>query len=295
MTRGCRELAGGYNGWPFLYPVADVRRLFVAGNWKMHGSRAESRARAQAVSAWSLLHVGVVDIALFPSTPYLATVVDAVSGSNVGVGAQDVHAELAGPFTGDVSAEMIADVGASYVIVGHSERRRGHSESDACVASKVAAALRARLTPVVCVGESLSERQAGDARRVIRAQLAAVLTQAGSRIAQCIVAYEPVWAIGTGQVATTEIVAAMHGHIREMLTEVSAEGSGVRILYGGSVNRDNAAALFRVADVDGALVGGASLVAEQFLAICAAAEETRAEETRAEETRAEETRAEDGR
>lgn len=251
----------------------------------MHGSRAEARARAQAVSAWSLQHVGAVDIALFPSTPYLAAVVDAVSGSNVGVGAQDVHAELAGPFTGDVAAEMIADVGASYVIVGHSERRRGHGESDACVASKVAAALRARLTPVVCVGESLSERQAGDAQRVIRRQLDGVFTQAGSRIAQCIVAYEPVWAIGTGQVATTDIVAAMHGHIREMLTEVSADGSGVRILYGGSVNRDNAAALFRVTDVDGALVGGASLVAEQFLAICAAAEEARAEEARAEDGR----------
>ena len=251
----------------------------------MHGSRVEARARAQAVSAWSLQHVGVVDIALFPSTPYLAAVVDAVSGSNVGVGAQDVHAELAGPFTGDVAAEMIADVGASYVIVGHSERRRGHGESDTSVASKVVAALRARLTPVVCVGESLSERQAGDEQGVIRRQLDAVLTQAGSCIVQCIVAYEPVWAIGTGQVATMDIVAAMHGHIREMLTEVSADGSGVRILYGGSVNRDNAAALFRVADVDGALVGGASLVAEQFLAICAAAEESRAEEARAEDGR----------
>ncbi|WP_120715621.1 triose-phosphate isomerase [Tsuneonella amylolytica] len=245
-------------------------RPYIVGNWKMNGTRAMlSEARAIDRSAQRLMKV---EVALAP--PF--TLIHAVhrEAEQIGIGAQDCHAKADGAFTGDVSAAMVADAGAKFVILGHSERREGHGETDADVQAKAAAALDAGLKLIVCCGETLATREAGGAVAHVTAQLEGSLPDtidnAGERLA---VAYEPIWAIGTGRTATVEDVAEMHRAIRALLIARygEEEGSLVRILYGGSVKPDNARELLSTDEVGGALVGGASLTAESFLGIVMAA------------------------
>jgi triosephosphate isomerase len=241
------------------------RRPLVAGNWKMNGLRASTAELARIVAGAAKLPT--VDLLVCPPATLLAQFAAAVSGSPVRIGAQDCHAEPTGAFTGDISAEMLKDAGASAVIVGHSERRSYHKETDADVRAKALAARRAGLFAIVCVGETRAERDSGRALAVVEAQLDGSLPD-GATAANLVVAYEPVWAIGTGLTPTAADVAEMHGFIRQRLVaRFGAEGEGMRILYGGSVKPSNAKELMGVADVDGALVGGASLKADEFLAI----------------------------
>jgi triosephosphate isomerase len=243
-------------------------RPLIAGNWKMHGSLAEGRALAEGVRAGAAAVPGA-DLLVCPAFPYVAAVAGALAGSRVAVGGQDCHAAAKGAHTGDVAAAMLKDVGASFVILGHSERRADHGESDAVVLAKAAAALGAGLVPVVCVGESEAQRLAGEAEAVVRTQLAGSLPD-GFAKAGGVVAYEPVWAIGTGRTPTEAEIAAIHGAIRAALVaRFGAAGQGLRLLYGGSVKPGNARAILALPNVDGALVGGASLVAADFLAIAA--------------------------
>jgi len=242
-------------------------RPLIAGNWKMHGTLAEATALAQGVAAGA---GGAAELLVCPPFPHLSAVKMAVAGRAVGLGAQDCHAKPKGAHTGDVSAAMLKDVGASYVILGHSERRADHGESDAAVKAKTEAALAEGLTPIVCVGESEAQRLAGDAEPVVAGQLSGSLPEGFAKAAG-VVAYEPVWAIGTGRTPTEEDIAAMHARIRtELVRAFGAAGEGLRILYGGSVKPGNAKAILALPHVDGALVGGASLVAADFLAIAAA-------------------------
>jgi triosephosphate isomerase len=244
----------------------------VAGNWKMHGSRAANQALLAELELklkpeWS------IDVVVFPPYVYLAEAVRALEGARMAVGAQDVCAESAGAFTGQVCAAMLKDVGCRYVIVGHSERRRLYHEDDALVARKFAATLGVGLIPVLCVGETLEERESGQTEAVIARQLDAVISMQGIEgFAQAILAYEPVWAIGTGRNASPEQAQAVHAFLRGRIRARDANMAGqVRILYGGSVKAGNAAELFSMPDVDGGLVGGASLSADEFQRICAAA------------------------
>jgi len=239
----------------------------IAGNWKMNGGLADATALAKAVAA---LPAGPADVLVCPPFPFLAAVGQATAGSRLALGAQDCHAAPSGAHTGDVSAEMLRDVGCRYVIVGHSERRTNHAETDAAVKAKAEAALRAGLAAIVCVGETLAERDAGRANAVVAVQLAGSLP-AGATAGNLVVAYEPVWAIGRGRTPTAAQVADIHAAIRVDLVRRFADGASMRILYGGSVNAANAAELLAVANVDGALVGGASLKADAFAAIAAAA------------------------
>lgn len=251
-----------------------MRRPLVAGNWKLHGSRAGAASLAESVRAGSEA-AGAVEIVLCPVFVHVPLVAERVAGSPVRVGAQDVSAEAKGAFTGEVAAGMLAEFGCEYVIVGHSERRARHGETDAIVAAKFAAAVAAGLTPIACVGETLEQRDAGESLAVAREQLAAIVDRVGVEgFADGVVAYEPVWAIGTGRTATPEQAQEMHAALRELLSaRDSALGKATRIVYGGSVKADNAAALFAREDIDGALVGGASLDSEEFLSICRAAGE----------------------
>jgi len=249
--------------------MAASRRPLVAGNWKMNGVAASVQeldrmiAGAPAVTAKA-------DLMVCPPATLVAAFAARASGSAVVIGGQDCHAEAAGAFTGDISAEMLKDAGARAVIVGHSERRTYHKETDAEVRAKALAAWRAGLTAIVCVGESKDERVAGKTLAVVGGQLDGSLPQ-GARAATLVVAYEPVWAIGTGLTPTAADVAEVHAFIRKRLGErFAGEGEGIRILYGGSVKPSNAKELMAVANVDGALVGGASLKAEEFLAIATA-------------------------
>jgi triosephosphate isomerase (TIM) len=241
---------------------------FIVGNWKMNGARAllsEARAIDRGAARYPGVRVGIA-----PPFTLVATMAEALQAAHVG--AQDCHAEASGAFTGDVSAPMLGDAGAQFVIVGHSERRAMHGESDATVKAKAEAALAAGLEVIVCVGETEAERDAGKAEAVVTGQLAGSLPQGEDAAARVTVAYEPVWAIGTGRVPSLEDVAAMHGAIRVKLDAIYGEaGASVQILYGGSVNAKNAAELLAVDEVGGALVGGASLTAESFLAIVLAA------------------------
>ena len=240
-------------------------RSLIAGNWKMNGLTAEAAALAGAIGAAG--EQGC-DLLVCPPATQLAAVVAILAGSSVAVGGQDCHQAQAGAHTGDVSAPMLADLGATHVILGHSERRALHGETSALVRAKVAAALAAGLVPVVCVGESEAERAGGAAEQVVAGQLADSLPDGFAGV----VAYEPVWAIGSGRTPSLAEVAAMHGSIRARLERISpGHGAGVRILYGGSVKPANAAELLHLPDVGGALVGGASLVAADFLAIARAA------------------------
>jgi triosephosphate isomerase len=248
-----------------------MRRPLVAGNWKMHGSQAFLAEFAAALRREVL--APSVDVLLFPPACYLRELAAAVADLGVGVGAQNVHWETSGAFTGEIAAPMIRDLGAGWVIVGHSERRAGCGETDQEVARKCDAALSAGLRPIVCVGENLAEREAGSAEAVVLRQLDAVVERLGrEKLSEISVAYEPVWAIGTGRTATPEQAQAMHRVIRERLVgAVGQAAQAMRILYGGSVTPENAPGLFAERDIDGALVGGASLAADRFLKIIGAA------------------------
>ncbi len=238
----------------------------IAGNWKMHGSLAEAAALAGAVrdGAADL----AADLLVCPTFLHVAAVAKQLAGSPVAVGAQDCHAAAKGAHTGDVSAPMLKDAGASHVILGHSERRTDHGETDAMVRAKAEAAAAAGLTPIVCVGETEAERLAGQAEAVVERQLAESLPDGFAGI----IAYEPVWAIGTGRTPTEADIAAIHGTIRARLAaRFGAAGQRTRILYGGSMKPGNAKAILALPNVDGGLVGGASLVAADFLAIAKAA------------------------
>jgi triosephosphate isomerase len=253
------------------------RRPYVAANWKMHKTAAEAEAFLDAFLPGAEAYMEGADIVICP--PYLALrmAVEACHGKRVRVAAQNMHEEAAGAFTGEVSAPMLLEAGADAVILGHSERRQYFGESDEALARKVPAALAAGLEPILCVGESEAERDGGETEAVLRRQLEADLaTVASERLAELVVAYEPIWAIGTGRTATSEQAQAAIAFIRGVLTEHDSEAADrIRILYGGSVKPDNAAELMAAADIDGALVGGASLDPADFLAIVAAAAESR--------------------
>jgi triosephosphate isomerase len=238
------------------------RRPLVAGNWKMNGLSGSETELARIIQGAQEL-AALVELMVCPPATLLERFAAAARGTALRIGAQDCHAEPAGAFTGDLSAEMLKDAGASAVIVGHSERRIYHRETDADVRAKALAAWRAGLCAIACVGESRTERENGRALAVVGTQV-----PDGATAQNLVVAYEPVWAIGTGLTPTPADVAEMHGHIRRRLvSRLGVPGQGVRILYGGSVKPSNARELMSVADVDGALVGGASLKADEFLAI----------------------------
>ncbi len=247
-------------------PRRRSRRRLLCGNWKMNLDRAAARSLASSLrsSASALREHGHPEVVLFPPFPYLGVVGDVVRGSSLALGAQNLHQSRQGAFTGEVSAGMLVDMGCTHVIVGHSERRHGFGESDVLVAEKAEAAVSAGLTPVVCVGETGDERDANATFRVVERQLGAVIEALGSpeALSACVLAYEPVWAIGTGRVAMPEQAQAVHHRLRMVL---GAAGESVPILYGGSLNGDNARDIFAQADVDGGLVGGASLTASGFL------------------------------
>ena len=244
-------------------------RPLVAGNWKMNGltaSLVELTAMREAVDAGK---AGAAELAVCPPATLLAQAAWALKGGKVSLGAQDCHAQVSGAFTGDIAAPMIKDAGAQYVIVGHSERRQYHGETDAAVKAKAEAALKSGLTAIVCVGETRAEREAGKAIEIVSSQVRGSLP-AGGAPETVVVAYEPVWAIGTGLTPTPADVAEVHAAIRRLLGEVyGAAGAKLRILYGGSVKPSNAKELLGLANVDGALVGGASLKAVDFMAIAA--------------------------
>jgi triosephosphate isomerase (TIM) len=248
-------------------------RQLIAGNWKMNGLSA-SLAEARAIAAGA---PGDADLVLCPPFTLIAAMGQALAGSSVALGGQDCHQAQSGAFTGDVSAAMLADLGAHYVIVGHSERRQFHAETDVQVAAKAAAALAAGLTPIVCVGESEAQRDAGDAEAVVAAQTLASLAVKGTTEG-CVLAYEPIWAIGSGRTPSASEVQTMHAALRAAVAAAFGPdaGAGLRILYGGSVKPDNAAGLLALEDVDGALVGGASLKSGDFLSIAGAAKVCRA-------------------
>src|SRR5271163_299060 len=249
-----------------------MRRQMVAGNWKMHGSRAANQALLAELEM-SLKPEWPIDIVVCPPYVYLSDAVRLLEDGRIAVGAQDVCAESGGAFTGQVSATMLKDVGCSFCIVGHSERRRWYHEDDALVARKFAAALSGGLTPVLCVGETLEEREAHHTQAVVGRQVDAVIAMHGAgAFAQAVLAYEPVWAIGTGRTASPEQAQAAHAFLRGRIAAHDAKMAGhLRILYGGSVKAGNAAELFAMPDVDGGLIGGASLSADEFRQICAAA------------------------
>lgn len=246
-----------------------TREKLIAGNWKMNGLTADGRALAAAV-AEGHHRTAAPAVVLCPPAPLLVPVGQAIAGSAVALGAQDCHAKSSGAFTGDVSARLLADVGCRYVIVGHSERRTLHGEDDGQVRAKAEAGLAAGLIVIVCVGETLAEREAGQTAAVLERQVDESVPRAAMAV-NTVVAYEPVWAIGTGKVASPAQVAEAHSSIRRRLARNLTAGADMQILYGGSVKPDNAGVLLALPDVDGALVGGASLDARQFLAIVAAA------------------------
>jgi len=249
-----------------------MRKPLVAGNWKMHGSRAENVRLVSALL--DLLRPDArSEVLLCPPFVYLWEIERLLKDSDVALGAQSLCAEAQGAFTGEVSGIMLRDVGCRYVLVGHSERRQLFGEHDALVARKFMAAQAHGLTPVLCVGETLEEREAGRTGEVVSRQLEAVLAVSGiAAFDKAVVAYEPVWAIGTGRNATPEQAQEVHASIRARLSALDAIiGGSLRILYGGSVKASNARELFAMADIDGGLVGGASLKAEEFAQICAAA------------------------
>jgi triosephosphate isomerase len=243
-----------------------ARRPLVAGNWKMNGLRRDA-AEFDKIAAGAAGLAGKADIMVCPPATLLATLAEAAKGSAVAIGGQDCHAEPNGAFTGDISAEMLADAGAVAVIVGHSERRTYHKETDAEVRAKALAAWRAGLTAIVCIGETRAEREAGRTLDVLGRQLDGALPE-GATGGNLVIAYEPVWAIGTGLTPTGDDVAQAHAFIRRWLAERHPKAAeAIRILYGGSVKASNARELMAAANVDGALVGGASLKADEFLAI----------------------------
>jgi triosephosphate isomerase (TIM) len=249
-----------------------MRRKLVAGNWKMHGSHAMATKLVAAIVAASAQN-RAIDVAVFPPFTLLRDLGESFSGSGVAFGAQDISEHESGAFTGDISAAMIREAGCTMTLAGHSERRQYHGESDLQVAAKAARALSHGLVPLVCVGETLEERESNATDDVVSRQLGAVIDRCGiASFAKIVVAYEPVWAIGTGHTATPRQAQAVHALLRGQLARVDAKiARSTRIVYGGSVKPGNATELFAQPDIDGGLIGGASLEAADFLAICAAA------------------------
>jgi triosephosphate isomerase len=251
----------------------EARTPFVAGNWKMHKLRAEARAFAEALAA-RIDELDEVDLAVAPSFTCLSEVADVLAPLGVGVLGQNGHAQASGAFTGEVSMAMLVDAGATGVLLGHSERRQLYAETDDALAEKVPAALAAGLEPILCVGETGAEREAGATTERLTAQLTRGLAGiAAVQVADVTIAYEPVWAIGTGLTATPEIAQAAHAHVRRVLAELFGDeaAEAVRIQYGGSMKPANAAELLAQPDIDGGLIGGAALVVDDFVAIAAAA------------------------
>lgn len=250
--------------------MAEKPRFLVAGNWKMNGLRAESQALARRLlDLISANGAPMCDMLVCPPAILIDLVGASVRDTAIALGAQDCHPGGAGAHTGDISASMIANSGCTYVIVGHSERRADHGEDDALVRAKAEAALGAGLTPIICMGETLAQRDAGQAVEVVLGQLARSLPNAASA-GNTVLAYEPVWAIGTGRTPTKDDIAEVHDALRAGLSERISGAGGMRILYGGSVKPDNASEIFAIGNVNGALVGGASLKAEDFWDICLA-------------------------
>ena len=244
-----------------------MRRKLVVGNWKMHGTRPQN---AELLAALRAARPFGVDVAVCVPFVFLSETAAALAGSEIRWGAQDVSPHERGAYTGEISAAMLAECGCRYAIVSHSERRAHHGESDLHSAHKAQAALARGVTPIVCVGETLAEREAGRTEVVVKRQLSVVIHQLAHCAAEIVVAYEPIWAIGTGLSATPEQAQAVHAVLRAQLQAATGRAEHMTILYGGSVKPDNAAALFAQPDIDGGLVGGASLVAGDFIAICRA-------------------------
>lgn len=247
-----------------------MKKKLIAGNWKMNGSLASNQALVNALRE-GMGQPGC-EVAVAVPAPYLAQVQALADGSAVAVAAQDVSAHESGAYTGEASAAMLLEFGVRYVLVGHSERRQYHGETDEVVAAKAQRALAAGITPIVCVGETLAEREAGQTQAVVKRQLAAVVHANGHCISEIVVAYEPVWAIGTGRTATPEQAQEVHAVLRAQLAAASPQADRIRLLYGGSMNAANAAQLLAQSDIDGGLVGGASLKAQDFLQIIASAQ-----------------------
>ena len=249
-----------------------MRSFLVAGNWKMNGSNAVNAELVDGIIA-GMPASDSVELLICPPFPYLGALAARIDGSRLMLGAQTLSEHDSGAHTGEIAPAMLVDMGCKYVLVGHSERRAIYGEDNATVAAKYAAAQKVGLTPVLCVGETLEERQAGQTESIIDQQLNAVLDTAGiASVGSAVIAYEPVWAIGTGQTATPEQAQEVHAHIRHVIGAQDENiAAGVQILYGGSVKGDNAAGLFSMPDIDGGLIGGASLKSDDFLAIAEAA------------------------
>jgi triosephosphate isomerase len=245
-----------------------MRRKLIVGNWKMHGSHS---ANAELLAGIVGGRPYLADVAVCVPFPYLSETAVALAATDIRWGAQDCSADEQGAYTGEVSAAMLHEFGCRYAIVGHSERRQYHAESDQLVADKAKAALARGVTPIVCVGETLAQREAGETEAVVKRQLSAVIHTLAHCAGEMVVAYEPVWAIGTGRTATPEQAQAVHHLLRAQLHAATPRADAMTILYGGSVKPDNAVQLFGQVDIDGALVGGASLKAADFVAICRAA------------------------
>ncbi|MBK7120131.1 MAG: triose-phosphate isomerase [Comamonadaceae bacterium] len=246
-----------------------MKKKLIAGNWKMNGGLAANEALAKALLGG--LSVPACNVAVCAPAPYLAQLQVLLANSAIALGAQDVSAHESGAYTGEVSVAMLKEFGVRYAIVGHSERRQYHGETDAAVAAKAQRALAGGITPIVCVGETLAEREAGKTEEVVKRQLAAVIHANGHCISEIVVAYEPVWAIGTGKTASPEQAQQVHAVLRAQLRAASDHADRIAILYGGSMNAANAAQLLAQPDIDGGLIGGASLKAPDFLTIIAAA------------------------
>ena len=247
-------------------------KKLIVGNWKMHGSRAFNAELIQGLLAADLaVTAPKATVAVCPPMVFLADVADALQGSVIAVGTQDIAVQAQGAYTGEVAGPMICEFGAKYAIVGHSERRSYHAESDQLVADKAKAALSHGLVPIVCVGETLAEREADQTEAVVGRQLQVVIDALGGDIARVVVAYEPVWAIGTGKTASPAQAQAVHAYLRAQLTKATTQAADIPLLYGGSVKPDNAVELFSQPDINGGLIGGAALKAADFVAIARAA------------------------
>ena len=249
-----------------------MRKPIIAGNWKMNGSRSSIKELLDGIKA-GIGDVNTAEVAVCAPSIYIADVSEQLAGTNIGFGGQNLSTEASGAFTGEISAGMLLDFNCKYVIVGHSERRTLYYETDELVAEKFEVARQAGLTPILCIGESLEERENGVTDEVCARQVNAVIERSGVRaLAEGVIAYEPIWAIGTGKTATPEMAQETHAAIRKMIAEKDADvAEEVRIQYGGSMNAGNAAELLAMEDIDGGLIGCASLKAEDFLAICKAA------------------------
>lgn len=249
-----------------------MKKKLIAGNWKMNGNLVANESLVQALLAGLTAKPAACEVAVCVPAPYLSQLQALLANQGIALGAQDVSAHEVGAYTGEVSAAMLKDFGVRYCLVGHSERRLYHGESDALVASKAQRALAAGITPIVCIGETLAEREAGRTEEVVKRQLAAVIAANGHCVSEIVVAYEPVWAIGTGKTASPEQAQQVHAVLRAQLLAASEHADRIQILYGGSMNAANAVELLAQPDIDGGLIGGAALKPADFLTIIAAAQ-----------------------